>query len=271
MIALLFTLSFADETPTPPAEVPADEAAPAEVPSTDEEASDLPVESSETSDLPVELPTSALWAGRMAVFGERKLPFIGTVEFRNDNYTLADVVVGEDGVITMKQRVCRVAFEKVAGAQASMSETAPRSMPIATPTFRPAADGSLAAEAWPSGWDDSDHDDDGFPGIAVHVSATLCGGTMHFASDASTVASAVAHEGGIKGLASIRVAQQVAKVQGVCLSMVTRDVTQDLRGHFVYVPVPEGTTCDTAGDEAWPDPMALDLSAITAPELPVLE
>ncbi|MCO4748307.1 MAG: hypothetical protein KC912_26165, partial [Proteobacteria bacterium] len=80
-------------------------------------------------------PAEVLWAGRMAVFGERKLPFIGTITFRNDNYVLAKVVTDATGAVTLEQDVCRVAFEKVAGAQASMDEKAFRSMPPATPHF----------------------------------------------------------------------------------------------------------------------------------------
>lgn len=208
-----------------------------------------------------------LWAGRMAVFGERKLPFIGTIEFRNDNYVLAEVTPTESGGFALSQRVCKVAFEKVAGGQASMSETAPRKMPVATPRFE-RVDGALVADAWASGWNADDHDEDGFPGIAVRVQAPLCGGTMHFASDASTMAVAKPHHGGIVGLASIRVAQEVHKVQGACLSLVTKDVTQDLRGHFVYLPVPSDTTCDTVPDEAFVDPMTLDTGELKPPVLP---
>ncbi|TNE85688.1 MAG: hypothetical protein EP330_24870 [Deltaproteobacteria bacterium] len=211
-------------------------------------------------------PEPVLWAGRMAVFGERKLPFIGTVEFRNDNYTLAEVVETENGY-ALQQRVCKVAFEKVAGAQASMDEKGPRAMPVAEPVFV-RGEAGYAAQPWPSGWDASDHDADGFPGIAVRVSAPLCGGTMHFASDASTIAVAQPHHGGLKGLATIRVSQQVHKVQGACLALVTKDVTQDLRGQFVYLPVPADTTCDSVPDEAWPDPTTLDLTALSAPSLP---
>lgn len=210
----------------------------------------------------------AVWAGRMAVFGQRKLPFIGTVEFRNDNYVLAEVVRGEDGTYRLAQRVCRVAFEKVAGAQASMDPTAPRAMPLAHPVFI-SKDDRLEAAAWVSGWDNSDHDGDGFPGIAVHVSAPLCGGSMHFSSDARSSAVAVPRDdGGIQGVATIRVAQYVQKIQGACLALVTKDVTQELLGHFSYVPVPAGTTCDTVPEEAWVDPSQLDLSSLSPPTLP---
>lgn len=211
---------------------------------------------------------SELWAGRMAVFGERKLPFIGAVEFRNDNYVLAEVVREENGAIRLSQRVCRVAFEKVAGAQASMDPTAPRNMPVAHPQFVPVEEGYEAAP-WTSGWDASDHDGDGYPGIAVRVSATLCGGTMHFASDARSSARAVARaDGGLQGLAAIRVSQNVQKVQGACLALVTKDVTQDLVGHFVYVPVPADSTCDTVPESAWVDPGTVDLAGVPSPLLP---
>ncbi|MCO4748422.1 MAG: hypothetical protein KC912_26775, partial [Proteobacteria bacterium] len=143
-----------------------------------------------------------------------------------------------------------------------------RSMPPATPHFVPQPDGMLQADAWKSGWDASDHDQDGFPGIAVKVSATLCGGTMHFASAAETVARAKPHNEGIIGRANIRVAQEVHKVQGACLSLVTKDMTQDLRGVFGYFPVSADTTCDTVSEASWPDPTAFDLEAFEAPPLP---
>lgn len=210
----------------------------------------------------------ALWAGRMAVFGERRLPFIGSVAFRNDNFVIASVTTGTDGSVQLEQSVCRVSFEKVAGAQASMKETAPRAMPVATPHFIPDGNGQLNADAWPSGWDANDHDSDGYDGIAVHVNARLCGGTMHMSSDAMTVARALPHEGGLKGRANIRVTQTVHKVQGACLSLVTKDVTQDLAAQFVYLPVPAGADCDSIGEDFWPDPVGLDLSAVEAPSLP---
>ena len=91
---------------------------------------------------------------------------------------------------------------------------------------------------------------------------------MHFASDATTVARAMQWDEGIAGVARIRVSQVVAKVQGACLKLVTRDVTQDLDARFVYRPVPADTTCDNIPDEAWIDPVELDLGPITAPALP---
>lgn len=209
-----------------------------------------------------------LWAGRMAVMGTRKLPFIGTVEFRNDNFALARVTRSSSGELELDQQVCHVNFEKVAGAQASMDPVAIRNAPRAQIRFSPESPGVLLGAPWKSGWDRVDYDKDGYPGMAVSVDARLCGGTMHFASDATSVARAIAWEDGLAGIARIRVSQVVEKVQGACLALVTRDVTQELDARFVYTPVPAGTTCDTVPKDAWPDPLAIDLGSMTAPPLP---
>ena len=224
--------------------------------------------SQSTPTVEVQPPEAELWAGRMAVMGTRKLPFIGAVEFRNDNFALARVRRTAAGELELDQQICSVHFEKVAGAQASMDPIAIRKAPRAQIRFTLEDDGTLLGSPWKSGWDRVDYDQDGFPGIAVSVDATLCGGTMHFASDATTVARATQWDAGIAGVARIRVSQIVEKVQGACLKLVTRDVTQDLDARFVYRPVPPGTTCDNVPDEAWVDPVELDLGPITAPALP---
>ncbi len=194
-----------------------------------------------------------LWAGRSAVTGTRKVPIIGTIDFRTDNYLLATVSRTEAGGYALEQQVCKVTFEKAAGASISLDEKAAGKMHTAYPVFEPHADGGFAAAEWPSGWGEEDLDEDGRPGMAVRVQAPLCGGTLHVASEAKSLATATLDGDRFFGDIDIHVDQQIQEVDGACLRWMSSDRAEWMKGKFVYTPAPADATCDTISE--WADPM----------------
>ena len=203
------------------------------------------------------------WAGRIAIFGTRKVPILGHLEFRTDNYVLATVTRHDDGRIALDQRVCKVLFEKAAGAQVSMQQTGPQAMPHAYPVFYPADNGQWLADPWHSGWDASDLDNDGKPGIAIRVKAPFCGGYLHIKTNALSNARMLPMKGALAGSIDIYNEQFVLDASGACLTLMAKDHQQWMYGRLSYIPVPADTDCVNATDDAWPDPMtfAPDLKA----------
>ncbi len=222
---------------------------------------DAPVEALAEAQ-PVEAVETVLWAGRYAILGTRKVPLIGDISFRTDNYLLAVVTRTETGGYSLDQRVCKITFEKTAGAKITMDESAPSLMPAANPVFEPTDEGKFDAVEWPSGWGTVDLDLDGYDGMAIGVQAPICGGTLHVASEAKSVASGTTDNGGLVGEIDIFVDQRIQEVQGACLRWMSSDKAEWMHGKFSYVPVPAETTCETLS--TWPDPMPEDTEATEA-------
>lgn len=192
-----------------------------------------------------------LWAGHQVVFGSKKLPLLGTVETRTDTFVLAEVKRTAGG-LELVERPCEVRFGEVAGARAEVSKAAVRSIPPARVQYREVQDGRWIAKAWRSGWDEADHDRDGQPGLTVRIDAPLCGGELHVATDARSIARALGSAGGaLTGELRVSVKQRVLGAEGACLGAVASDGEEKLRGWFTYVPVDAGATCESL-QAAWP-------------------
>lgn len=208
--------------------------------------------------IPAATPPEAGWyAGRLAVFGTRKIPFLGKVEFRNDNYLMARIR-REGGALLVEQHVCKVVFEKVAGAKVRVKDpAATRKMPIARPIFQPQADGTWHAPSWPSGWNEDDHDGDGNGGIAFAVESGICGGTLHMASQARSEARLIADPAGWVGRIQVTVDQILLGVEGACLKLVSKGHRQAMNGYLAYTEVPADSTCDSVAEALFRDPVPL--------------
>ncbi|MBT3219046.1 MAG: hypothetical protein HN348_08140 [Proteobacteria bacterium] len=199
-------------------------------------------------------PPPELWAGRIAVFGIRKIPFLGKVEFRTDNYLLSEVTRA-DGMVSLEQKVCKIVFEKAAGAAVSMDPKGLLNMPKAYPVFHQNQEDRWNAPPWPSGWGEEDLDQNDRPGISVRVKAPFCGGELHVAAAAMSTAKTVPMNGALGGRIDIFTEQRVLGASGACLTLLAKDHAQWMDGRVAYFPVPAGTTCETVPESAWPDPM----------------
>ena len=197
-----------------------------------------------------------MWAGRVQLRGQRKYPFVGTVDIRSDTFVLATVRT-IDGERQLEQRVCDVDIAKAAGGEVTFKPSAYPAMPLASLRFIPQQDGSYHAPPWRSGWGSADLDHDGQPGIAVQVSVPLCGGTLHMSSYVDSEATARPYRGGLLGTIHSRLNQQTLAADGICLSIVSKDHIDSQTGTFVYLPVPANSTCATVPRSAWPDPSTL--------------
>lgn len=194
----------------------------------------------------MEVPT--LWAGHQVTFGRREVPFKGEVETRMDSFVLARL--SQDGdFIELDQTACHVRFSKVAGVTVHMNaETLPRTRFLFSTAAGPSKLEGRSIVAWSS----DDIDDDGNPGATVRVQAPVCSGELYVANISRTKATASIDAEHIRGRAKVHVKQQVLGAKGACLSAVAKDTDEHQSGPFAYVPVPEGTTCETLLEQGWP-------------------
>jgi hypothetical protein len=193
-----------------------------------------------------ELPT--LWAGHQVTFGKRDVPFKGEVETRMDSFVLARLDRRGD-IIELEQTACHVRFAKVAGVMVHMNVQA---LPRTRMVFAAAATAEDLTGRSVVAWGSEDLDEDGHPGVTVHVQAPVCSGELYVSNRSKTKATATLEPERLQGRASVHVEQRILGAEGACLSAVAKDTDEHQRGPFAYVPVPEGTTCETLLSQGWP-------------------
>jgi hypothetical protein len=189
------------------------------------------------------------WAGHQVTLGSRVVPLMGRLETRTDTFVLGRVERRGDRLVVV-ERPCRVSFREVAGVGLELSESAIRALPPVEVTFTRGPGREWRAGPWTSGWDGADHDGDQHPGITIDVRAPLCGGALHVASTAETLARGVMVEGALEGELRVRLEQRVLGTEGLCLSALAGDEQSRLRGSFRYRPVPSDTRCEDLA--RWP-------------------
>lgn len=193
-----------------------------------------------------------LWAGHQFVAGKKPIPVLGKLKTRTDTWLLAEVHTTRDG-FRLEQRVCKVDFASVLGVTVSFAQKdVIWDLPRATIAFRPGPRKLLVAQPWRVGWKRQDIDRDGHPGVRIRVDAPLCGGFLDVASDTLSVARGEKRGQVFVGQIGVRVKQHILGVSGKCLSLVSSDATEQMTGHFAYVPVPPGTTCNSLLKGRWP-------------------
>jgi hypothetical protein len=200
----------------------------------------------------LELP--ALWAGHQVTFGRREIPFKGEVETRMDSFVIARLERDGD-LALLHQTACHVRFSKVAGVVVHMDAQAlPRTrtvFSVAEDAPHGAGEASLVGRSVVA-WSSEDLDDDGHPGVTVHVQAPVCSGELYVSSRSKTKATATVGPTRLEGRAKVHVKQRILGAEGACLSAVAKDTDEHQSGPFAYVPVPEGTTCEMLVRQGWP-------------------
>lgn len=193
-------------------------------------------------------PETEVWAGHQISFGERKIPFRGKVRTRTDTYLLARVRKHADR-LELVQQACRVEFAPVGGVQVSVRghRLQPNSM-----DFFQDDNGSSYQGSSRVSWQSQDVDQDGHPGMTVSVNAPVCSGDLYVSNDSSTKARAQFTKKGFQGIANVAIHQQVLGADGVCLSVVAKDVKEKVRGPFAYVPVDPQEDCRSLLRKGWP-------------------
>lgn len=199
------------------------------------------------------LPAASLWAGHQRLVGRRWVPVLGHLATRTDSYVLAEVEQ-RAGVLTLRQRTCRMDFAPVAGARFAFDRRALAHLPVAQLGFRLAAAGHWRASPWVVGWGPADDlDGDGQPGARIEVVAPLCSGSLHVASRAVSVAEGrLRPGGGLVGQVGVVVTQRILAASGACLRLVARDSREQLSGFFAYTPVAVSATCERLLARGWP-------------------
>ncbi len=191
----------------------------------------------------------SLWAGHQVALGRREIPVKGEVETRMDSFVLARLV-RQGNLVELHQTACHVRFSKVAGVTVLMQADA---LPETRMVFASDADdGTLLEGRSVVAWAAEDLDDDGHPGITVRVQAPVCAGELYVSNRSKTKATARLTPTRLEGRAKVHVRQQILGAEGACLSAVAKDTDEHQSGPFAYVPVPEGTTCETLLLQGWP-------------------
>lgn len=197
----------------------------------------------------MELP--GLWAGHLVTFGSRDIPFKGEVETRVDSFVLARLV-REGEIIELRQTACHVRFPKVAGVTVHMDTQAlPETRVVFGVPDAATAEDTLEGRSVVA-WATEDLDDDGHPGVTVHVQAPVCSGELYVSNRSKTKATATLAPERLQGRAKVHVRQKILGAEGACLSAVAKDTDEHQSGPFAYVPVPEGTTCEMLFSQGWP-------------------
>lgn len=193
-----------------------------------------------------ELPT--LWAGHQVMLGRRQVPFKGEVETRMDTFVLARMDRSGD-LVTLDQTACHARFSKVAGVTVHMNVQAlPRTRMVFSAK---AGDDTLEGRSVVA-WASEDLDDDGHPGVTVHVQAPVCSGDLYVSNISKTRATGTLEPERLEGKAKVHVQQQILGAEGACLSAVAKSTDERQSGPFAYVPVPEDSTCETLFLQGWP-------------------
>lgn len=203
------------------------------------------------SSLVADMDLPALWAGHQVTFGKRDVPFKGEVETRVDSFVLARLV--RDGnLVELHQTACHVRFSKVAGVVVHMdSQALPETRMVFSVPDATAAEDDVEGRSVVA-WASEDLDDDGHPGVTVHVQAPVCSGELYVANRSKTKATATLAPERLQGRAKVHVRQKILGAEGACLSAVAKDTDEHQSGPFAYVPVPEGTTCEMLFRQGWP-------------------
>lgn len=194
---------------------------------------------------------SRLWAGHQVVYGKKHLAVLGTVSTRSDTFLIARAVLHPDGV-SIVQRPCRVTFRKTAGVVTAMRSKRPGFLPEVRVEFVGLRGGWLQALPWEVDWGGADLDEDGNPGVTVDVKSFFCSGEIWVSNRTVAVARGRFAGDRFEGRLRVRVRQTLLGASSRCLSWGISEGEERLQGRFVYVPVPEGSTCETLLSRPWP-------------------
>lgn len=197
-------------------------------------------------------PVAETWAGILSVMGSRKIPLLGKIKFQTDNFVMAAATKISDSEWEVSQSTCAIRFPKTMGAQIEMDPAAAAKMPHGTLRWKIDPDGGWTAGPWKSGWDDSDHDLDGHPGITLKVSAPFCGGDLYASSDAEQSAWGKPEPGHVvSGELTVYVEQKTLGARGPCLTLMAKDSISTMNGKFAFKRVDKDATCDSVTE--WPE------------------
>ncbi len=196
-------------------------------------------------------PRVEAWVGHQVLRGVRKVPIYGNQETHTENFLIAEIHRTKDR-IDVKQKLCRTEVLPIKGVAASMKTETVLRLPKARASFAVAADDTLAAAPWSSGWGKEDLDGDSFPGATVHI-AGKCAGQVYVSNQSTTtLRSGRATEDGMTGEIDVLVEQKVLGASGFCLKLVAGDSDEKQTGTFAFRRVPVGVTCRNLADRPWP-------------------
>ncbi len=194
-----------------------------------------------------------IWVGHQVVFGETVIPVLGKRETRSDNFLLAKVI-RKDNSIEILQTACKVEFKEIIGTKVAIPEDALLKLPWTKIVFNRGIEviDALKADPWQVGWGKEDIDQDGNPGLTVHVDSSLCKGQLYVSSSTNTSAFGQLIEGGMMGKVHVRVKQKILGTNSACLKLFSSDSDETQTGAFVYQKARNNTTCKQLLSGAWP-------------------
>ena len=193
-----------------------------------------------------------IWLGTMHVYERSEMPIIGTVDSRTDSLVLLQRQPTAPDIYRFKQTLCAVTLQPVGGIQMALRPGAARQLPPVLLELRLRGPHTLAG-SWASGWDASDHDGDGNPGLSIQIDVPLCSGVLYLATNSRTQARVHRVGTALLGETRVELDQTILGASNPCLRLAARDRSMSLQGVFKWVPRPETVlTCDQVRLDMWP-------------------
>lgn len=226
----------ADVAGLPPSTAPS--AAPSATPSAATSAAPAPATAQ-----PAPKVQPRVFSGRQTVLGKRSLPVLGELDTRTDIWLLARIAHDDKGY-RIEQSTCAIKVADVMGVSVDFPQRGAQKLPPVRYTIERDADGFFFTPPWASGWDASDYDGDGWPGITLDVDAGVCAGRLAVTSGAESRGHIrVATEEALELDIDVTINQKVLESDGWCLTFADKQTDDRFSGRVRYEPLPDSATC----------------------------
>ena len=186
------------------------------------------------------------------VWGSVSVPLRGDLDIRTDTWMIAQMRVGADGSVRWTQRDCKVSMSPMMGIKTAFGAGAVPLLPPTNASLKPTLHNKLHGQ-WRSTWTQSDHDQDGFPGVSVHVDMPLCGGSVYITMTSHTKASASWVGDELIGEVDLSMERRMLGASNWCLRLGPNREDQTMTGVFLFQPFAHVSNCAEVPDSAWPN------------------
>ena len=197
-------------------------------------------------------PPAQTYLGHQVVWGTVSVPLRGDLDIRTDTWMVIDMQTSDDGSLQWTQRDCKISMSPMMGIKTSFAEGAVALLPKTLARLTPGPSGALTGR-WKSVWTQADHDQDGFPGVSVHVDMPLCGGSVYITMASQTDASATWVGKELIGEIQMSMERRTLGASNWCLRLGPSREEQAMVGVFLLQPIADVANCDAVPAGAWPN------------------
>jgi hypothetical protein len=197
-------------------------------------------------------PPSKTYLGHQVVWGTVSVPLRGDLDIRTDTWMVVEMQTSDDGSVQWTQRDCNIAMSPMMGIKTAFAEGAVARLPKTVARFTPGPLGTLTGR-WKSTWTQADHDQDGFPGVSVHVDMPLCGGSVYITMTSHTDATATWVGQELLGEIKMTMERRTLGASNWCLRLGPNREEKTMVGVFLLQPVVGVSACEAVAADAWPN------------------